>query len=262
MYSKKQLEQIFSRIGLVYDPEEKADFALLSKVQYAFQKTIPYENIDILNGIPISIEYDDIFDKIVMHHRGGYCFEINGLLSETYRSLGFDAKDCFARYLRGEEGIPMRRHRVALVTIDGLKYVSDAGCGQAAYRIPLLLEEGAVSEQYGETYKPVRDPFLGWVIKDIHHGEWKDFYSFTEEPQITVDFYTTSFWCQYAPDSPFTKVINLSIKTDTGRYTLDDRTFRCFDGDKVDERVIENSELDSIIGRYFGLDVSVGKCGK
>ncbi len=254
MFTKEQLTKIFERIGLVYSDNMPLNSDTLAAVQYAFQKTVPYENLDILRRRPLSLDYDRLYDKIVTNRRGGYCFEINGFLGEVCRSLGFDVTEYMARYLRGETDIPVRRHRVLGVTAnDGRTYICDAGIGQSAFRLPLPMEEGAVSEQYGETYRVTKEPFLGWVIEDFHKGAWRRFYSFTEEVQLNIDYIMPSFWCENAADSPFTSAEMFSIKTDTGRITLDSNIFHIFDGDTVTEKYLTEDELREAYERYFGL---------
>jgi len=253
-YTEQELQKIFQRIGLIYDKSETPTFELAAKIQYAFQSHIPYENSDIIRGIPLSLDYHDLYEKIITRHRGGYCFEINGFLAQVYRSLGFGVTEYMARYLRGETEIPVRRHRVIGVTVaNGRKYICDAGIGQSAYRVPLLMEDGTVSEQYDEKYRVEKLPFFGWTISDFHKGEWRRFYSFTEEEQLNIDYIMPSYWCEHSPDSPFIHAEMFSIKTATGRKTLDGHTYREFDGDSVIEREISESELPKIYLDVFGL---------
>ena len=252
MFTTEQLAKIFSRIGLTYTAGLPCDFDTMAAVQLGFQYTVPYENLDIIRGVPLSLDYNDLYEKIVTNHRGGYCFEINGFLGEVYRSLGYTVTEYMARYLRGETEIPMRRHRVLSVTCaDGTAYICDAGIGQSAFRIPLKMEEGFVSEQYGETYRVTKDDFYGWVISDFHKGAWRPFYGFTEEPQLNIDYVMPSFWCEHAPESPFTSTEMFSIKTPTGRITLDSNIFHIFDGETVTEKYLtEEEELSMYPSRY------------
>ena len=256
MYSDKQLENIFGRLGLRYVPGASPDGALAAAVQLSMVTHVPYENLDIIHGVPLSLDYGDLYDKIVTRRRGGYCFELNGFLGEALRSLGYRTTEYMARYLRGETEIPVRRHRVIkAVGADGIAWICDAGIGQPAFRLPLVMEEGNISEQYGETYRVGKEPFFGWVIYDLHNGEWRKFYSFTEEEQLNIDFIMPSYWCEHAPESPFTKAPILAIKTLTGRYTIDGNIFRIFDGDKVEEREISEDDKAEIYRKYFGLDI-------
>ena len=255
MYSTEQLEKAFARLGLEFTPDTRPDGGLLADIQYAMATTVPYENLDIIRGVPLSLDYGDLYDKIVTRHRGGYCFEINGFFGELLRSIGYKTTEYMARYLRGETEIPVRRHRVIRAAdADGKAWICDAGIGQPAFRIPLLMKEGYVSAQYGETYKVGKEPFFGWVIYDLHNGGWRKFYSFTEEEQLNIDYIMPSYWCEHAPESPFTKSPMLAIKTQTGRYTVDGNMFRMFDGDKTEEREISEEERAEIYAKYFGLD--------
>ena len=215
--------------------------------------TIPYENLDILAGKPVSLAAEDIYEKIVTNRRGGYCFELNALLHHMLAEMGFSVRSCFARFLRGESEPPFRRHRVVVVMLEGAEYLLDIGVGQIAPRFPLKLAEGEVQEQNGEMYRFVRDAELGWILEDLHKGEWRRFYSFTEEEQLNIDYIMPSFWCEHAAESPFTSAEMFSIKTDTGRITLDSNIFHIFDGETVTERYLTEEEVQEVYSRYFGL---------
>ena len=137
MYTPEQLKNVFRRIGLRYDPDAAPTAELASDVQYAMATHVPYENLDILRGIPLSLDYGDLYDKIVVRHRGGYCFELNGFLGEVLRSLGFKVSELMARYLRGEVEIPMRRHRVVIAeAADGSRWICDAGSDRRRSSVP------------------------------------------------------------------------------------------------------------------------------
>ncbi len=59
---KEKIAKYFNRIGLEYrDYEIKTDYELLKKLQYAHVTRIPYENLDILRGIPLSLDSGNLF---------------------------------------------------------------------------------------------------------------------------------------------------------------------------------------------------------
>ena len=243
----------FERLVLSLPDPLIPDSALLHQIQYAHCTRIPYENLDILRGTPLSLDYERLFDKIVTRGQGGYCFELNGLLGWLLRELGYQVTDYMARYLRGETTIPMRRHRVLkVVATDGV-WLCDAGIGEVAPRLPIRLEENTVQEQYGETYRLKKEPFLGWVLEDLHHGQWRNFYAFTEEPQLNVDFIAPSFYCEKHPDSPFTAQEMFSLKTADGRITLDGNIFKIFSGDSVTVHELQTAEAMADAYKKFGL---------
>lgn len=248
-------KKYFARIGLDEDTPVTKTYEFLCNLQLAHVTTVPYENLDILKGKPLSLKWDDLYEKIVTRGAGGYCFELNGALSYLLKENGFEVKNYFARYLRGEKEIPVRRHRVLAVTTDDGVYMCDTGIGEKAPRLPLLLKEGIVQEQFGEYYRFDRDPFLGWVLSDLHRGEWRRFFSFTEEEQLDIDFSHASFFCEAHADSPFNKDLMIAMKTEDGRITLDGRVFKEWRGDEIVNIVTceSDEEVDRILEEKFGL---------
>ena len=89
------LAAYFQRIG--YRGRYQPDLTLLSALTAAHTHSIPFENLDVLLGRPISLEPDALFQKLVVQRRGGYCFEQNGLFLEVLRELGFQVVPLSAR---------------------------------------------------------------------------------------------------------------------------------------------------------------------
>lgn len=253
----KKVEAYLRRIGLDDDVSSlKPDAALLRRLQYAHVTTVPYENLDILAGIPLKLDTDSLFDKIVLRGRGGYCFELNGLFGWLLRELGYETKDYMARYIHGSTEVPMRRHRVITAVTDEGEMLCDAGVGERSAKYPLLLSEGVIQRQGGETYRMERDPFYGWVVCALHKGEWYRQYGFTREPQLDIDYVMPSYYCEKHPDSIFNREYMLAIKTAGGRETLSGRVYRVFEGDNVTEREItDDGELYKLVGERFGLSI-------
>ncbi|MDW7656733.1 MAG: arylamine N-acetyltransferase [Bacillota bacterium] len=245
----------FHRLGLAIPPGSlTCDRDLLNRLQYAHVTRIPYENLDILSGKDLPMTCEDQFSKMILGRRGGYCFELNGLFACLLQTIGYRITTYMGRYLRGETTIPMRRHRVIRTECNDGTFICDVGVGQQAPRFPLALVPDLVQEQFGETYKISREPFLGWVVYDLYKGQWRRFYSFTEEEQLDIDFVMPSFYCEKSPESIFNKSMMLSIKTEQGRKTIDGSTFRIFSPAGVHEEVISKPEqLIELMDLQFNL---------
>ena len=237
------VKKYFDRIGLELPNPIVHDSELLRKVHFAHCTTVPYENLDMIRGVPTSLEEDALFRKIVEEGKGGICFELNGSLGFLLRALGYKVTDYAARYLRGETTIPMRRHRVLQVqAIDGL-WLCDVGIGEICPREPVAMLPRVVQKQLGEAYQFALDGELGWLLLDYHKGAWRDFYSFTEEPQLMVDYIAPNFYCEKHPDSPFNKQEMFALKTAEGRITLDGHIYKEFKGDQVEVRELTEAEM-------------------
>ena len=244
----------FERIGLEYPETIVPDGELLRQLHLAHCCTVPYENYDMMKGIPTSLEEEALFQKIVVENKGGICFELNGSFGNLCRALGYKVTDYAARYLRGESTIPMRRHRVLKVEATDGTYLCDVGIGEICQREPIELVEGKEQHQFGEIYRLEKEAFLGWVLWDFHKGQWRKFYSFTEEEQLLVDFIAPNFYCEQHPDSPFNKDEMFALKTLTGRRTLDGHIYKEFHHDEVTVKALTDAELPEAYAA-FGLNM-------
>ena len=61
----------------------------LQALHEAHLLTVPFENLSIHYGQPIILQEDLLFNKIVRKHRGGFCYELNGLFAWLLQQLGF-----------------------------------------------------------------------------------------------------------------------------------------------------------------------------
>src|SRR3982750_4635329 len=113
------LAAYFERIG--YRGPDRPDLALLSALTDAHTRSIPFENLDVLLGRPISLAREALFQKLVVDRRGGYCFEQNGLFLEVLRELGFQVTPISARVRlqHPRDYIPPRTHVFLRVELGG-----------------------------------------------------------------------------------------------------------------------------------------------
>ncbi|MCL2421586.1 MAG: arylamine N-acetyltransferase [Defluviitaleaceae bacterium] len=251
---KPEIKAYLKRIG--FEGVPKNDFATLRQLQIQHLKTVPYENLDIMRNIPLSLEVGDMYEKIVVRNRGGYCFELNGLFAWLLRALDFKVTEYMARFLRDEKEIPMRRHRVLKVACTDGDYLGDVGVGSMVPRIPLPLVLGKVSEQGAERYKLEKEPFLGTVLYEWRRGEWSRLYAFTEEEQLNIDYVMPSFYCEKHPESYFRTMDMVHIFTDDGRKSVAGREFKIFSADGV-EVMVPGSEViyKELLARHFGITI-------
>ena len=55
---------------------------VLKNLQKAHLLNVPFENLDVHNSIPIILDIENIYQKVVLQNRGGFCYELNGLFYE------------------------------------------------------------------------------------------------------------------------------------------------------------------------------------
>ena len=61
------------------------DLETLTMLHRQHLLAIPYENLDIHLGRTLTLDLAQIFDKIVHDRRGGWCYEMNGLIHAARR---------------------------------------------------------------------------------------------------------------------------------------------------------------------------------
>ncbi|MBQ7649540.1 MAG: arylamine N-acetyltransferase [Victivallales bacterium] len=193
----------------------------LRALQCEHLHSIPYENLDILAHKDHSLAYEDLFQRIVLNHHGGYCFELNGLFGWLLRKLGFQTEEHFGRWLSGESlPVPKRRHRIIKVHIKEGDFVADAGIGGLAPVEPLLFEYYREQDREGVLWRIIPDDVLGSVVQRQVEGEWQHYYSFDGAPQQNLDFTYAHYYYTHHPQSMFLNRTMVHIFSQHGRNSI------------------------------------------
>src|SRR6516165_9087624 len=143
MLTDDMLAAYLARIGvagpLVLDAEA------LRELHQAHLVAVPFENLSIHLGEPVSLNEADLIDKIVGRRRGGFCYELNGAFACLLECLGADVTRVSARVF-GDEGRlgPPFDHLALVVRLpDGTgPWLADVGFGSHT-TYPLLAETQA-----------------------------------------------------------------------------------------------------------------------
>lgn len=252
MLSANEISLYLARIG--FSGDAQADLPTLCRLQRCHLFSVPYETLDIMNGVPLDLSVPALFDKIVRRMRGGYCFELNALFGELLASLGFDVRLHFARYLRGEQDIPKRRHEVLTVQLPEGRFLCDVGVGAPIPLHPVELSSRRQGQERG-VWCFREDEILGHVLCEEKDGELSDVYAFTDEHCFPQDFLTTSYFCETHPDSFFRQGLMVALRTEEGRSTVSGREFRIFRGHSAEVFTPgTEDEFRTALKTYFGLE--------
>src|SRR4030095_16487825 len=90
-----EVEKYLQRLG--YNGSIQPTIELLQVLQKRHLLNVPFENLDIHYKVPIQLDLETIFEKVVIKKRGGFCYELNGIFYEMLRSIGIDLKMISAR---------------------------------------------------------------------------------------------------------------------------------------------------------------------
>ena len=95
-YNSAQITKYLEHIGFRH-PENVQQLAadaplhLLTQLQLLHMARVPFESLSLhySRSRLLSLDPEDLFDKIVNKGRGGYCMEVNAFFATVLRSLGF-----------------------------------------------------------------------------------------------------------------------------------------------------------------------------
>lgn len=217
------LSGYLTRIGL--DGRPRPDLDTLHAIVAAHNRSIPFENLDPVLGIPVAdLSAEALTAKLVERRRGGYCYEHNGLLGYVLEELGFGVDRLSGRvvWMREDDApLPAQTHNVLSVAVPGAdgRYLVDVGFGGQTLTSPIRLEAGPVQQTRHEPYRLTRageDHVLAAQVR----GDWQPLYTFTTEPRPRIDLEVGSWYVSTHPGSHFVTGLNVAVVTDDARYNL------------------------------------------
>ncbi len=254
------MPKYLERIGIGGTP--RPDIETWSAIQSGHSSSIPFENLDVLQGLPILLDPASIEDKIVNRRRGGYCFEQNGLLLEILGEIGFDVKPLSARVRIGLERsqVPARTHMFVLATVDGTSWIVDGGFGGFSLTAPIKVELGLEQTTPHETRRITEENGVLYH-QVLIQGDWKDVCEFTGEEMPLVDRELSNWWTSTCPKSKFKQGVYCGLARSNGeRIGLLDGRFTRRRGAEILQTIeIESdSALLEILNSEFGLCLPAG----
>ena len=222
--SADQIAAYLARLELKKPESLTLDY--LSRLQWAHMTHIPFDNLPIMAGELLSLERQDLYRKLIEQGRGGVCAELNGMLNWLLESLGYAVESYNCRIIAKSLPLQPQTHRVLSVTLDGNRYLVDAGWSMEHHRIPLLMENGLVQSDGTCEYRLDREETLGWILWQNRPGcGWRKILSFNEYPQLDVDYITGCHFSTTHENSRVNKYTRVTIFTDDLFYGIREHQF-------------------------------------
>jgi len=136
-----------------YTGPREPTLAVLHEVPLHRTCHIPYESLDVYLQCPVTQDIDTIFEKIVLGRRGGWCYEMNGLLAWALAELGFAVTRQVGAVQRSLGGdVAFGNHLVLKVTVDGAVWLADVVPGDGIAK-PLFIRTGRYDELAGRNHR-------------------------------------------------------------------------------------------------------------
>ena len=226
--------------------------ATLDALHLAHATSIPFENLDILLGIPIRLDLASLQAKLVAGRRGGYCFEQNALFAAVLEQLGFEVTRLAARVRHGTDRVLPRTHMTLRVDVDGTQLLADVGFGADGLLLPVP-QDGGESPQFAWTYRVIAEG-NAQVLQSRRGGIWGDLYAFTQEPQLPVDYEIANHYTSTHSASRFTQLLTAQRLSRDVRWTLRNRDLTEDRGTTIITRPVrDDDERMAVLAKTFGL---------
>jgi N-hydroxyarylamine O-acetyltransferase len=245
----------FARIG--YSGSPKADLRTFRAIHRAHLAAIPYENLDVRLGRPGGLSPAVAYGKLVTRRRGGWCYEMNGVLAWALEEIGFSVTRLAGAVLREERGdAVIGNHMVLKVALDGRDWLADVGLGDGLLE-PIPIEAGD-HQVGGYDFRLERLDEQWWRLHNHPLGGARNF-DFTLAPADAATLAGMCHWLRTSPDSIFTQAVLAYRHAPDGWVVVLGRILRILrritPTTKRDHLIESPQELVAILRTEFGLDV-------
>ena len=249
-----QLQAYFDRIS--YRGRAAPTVVTLCGLLRAHICAIPFENLDVQLGRPLTTAPEDAYAKIVGRRRGGWCYEQNGLFGWALSETGFDVTRIAAAVMRHERGESANANHLCLLVrcADSPQtWLVDVGFGGSMLQ-PIVLAEG------GHEQAPYR---LG--LKRLEDNSWRFWESLGDE-EFSYDFEAVPGdetaladkcgFLQSDPESGFVLNLVVQLRTPNRHLSLRGRVLRVATPNGIDtDLLVSATQLQTTLTDVFGLHV-------
>lgn len=246
------------RLG--YDAPPPPTLQTLQDLQLRHVCTFAFESLSTLLHLPVPIDLPNVEQKVLLDGRGGYCYELNQMFLVLLQELGFDARGITGRVVMGgpADARTARTHRLSLVTLEGVRYITDVGFGGMVPSSPLQLDTLAVQATAHEPYRLTFDGQGSYTLWAQVAQAWRGLYVFDLQVQADIDYTIGNWYVSTHPDSPFVGQLKVALLAPGRRHTLGNANYALHYLDRPSEKRVLGSadELMELLQETFGIRLS------
>ncbi|MFD0677981.1 MULTISPECIES: arylamine N-acetyltransferase family protein [unclassified Paenibacillus] len=236
-------------------------FEGLADVLEKMAKTVPFENLCIIEKRIGVISKEHLVNKLLVANEGGLCYELNALLYLFLIENGFDAvltrgvvynNDTQAFFTLG------RTHVTILLNHEKQIYILDTGFGGNLPLKPVPLSGETITSSNGQFRIQKRAGEFGDYVLEMKlkhkDSDWRIGYTFDSMRPI-ADFSECNAVQKIVvehPASSFNKHPLITKITDEGSITLTDTSFTQWNQGTLTKVKIDSLKFKELFDEYFG----------
>jgi N-hydroxyarylamine O-acetyltransferase len=238
-----------------FEGSVRPDLGTLRAVHRAHQYAIPFENLDVLLHRPLVLDPEANYHKIVNRRRGGWCYEMNGVMGWALKQMGFEVMRMSAGVMRVQAGDAQLGNHLCLRVCLDQPYLVDVGFGGSlAEPLPLSAMERE-DRPFRLGLSEVGDGY--WRFAEVAQGDSEAFsFDFRAAPADEELLARKCQFLQSDPASPFTQNLVVQRRTADSHLSLRGRVLTAIQATRVDKQLLNSAdELVATLRDSFGLDI-------
>jgi N-hydroxyarylamine O-acetyltransferase len=234
---------------------------LLTQIVQRHVAAFAFSSVGVRLNDPLPLEPEQLFDRIVVRGRGGYCFEHNGLLFAVLSELGYDATVRLARVIHNGDHLPGLTHRITHVRFDDETYVVDAGFGPTGPAFPVFMPGPAAATPapwlMDQTHRVIERRPGEFHLQRRKDGAPFSLYRFDLGTYGQADCELGHYYSHRHPAAVFVNNLVASRILETEIRSLRNRSLRILRADgHVDTEVTDADHLCAVLRDHFGLNIT------
>lgn len=252
------LQQVAKRYLADLTITHSMNIEFLNELQSKHIARYSFNSLAVVLGQDISLEINDVFNKIVEKRRGGYCFEHNKLAMHVLSELGFDVRLLMAKVIYNRDVDVARTHRITLLTLEGENYIFDAGFGHFGARYPVKLELGLEQDQGDAIYRIIQNEKGDYCYQLLKENEFFTLYTFNLYHYSEAECLPAHFYSHKSPDAAFVNNMVVCRKFFNDILSLrNGELFRISNGETITTVITSAKQLHEILVADFELNLDV-----
>lgn len=262
--TKAQVGAYLERLGYALGDHAQPSREALDELVFVHQCAVPFETYCVnVQGLTPNLALDELFEKIIVRKRGGYCFELNKLFEALLVALGYDARPVLCRAVERTGRSPIN-HRGVLVSFGDMDCFVDVGYGgpMPAGILPMLDDEE--QEIRGDLFFTRRVDETWWAVDRVTKAK-ADFFDddipsrrqtelefcLSEVEDFDFDLLNVAL---SQPGTLFRDHLLANIRTECGHIALTDTMLVIRDNGEKNVRELGDEEaVAQALADYFGV---------
>jgi N-hydroxyarylamine O-acetyltransferase len=221
--------------------------------------TFAFSSVGCRLGEDLPLDFESLFNRIVVRRRGGYCFEQNGILYNVLEELGFSPRLYLARVIYDQDSHPGLTHRISIVEHEGQRFVLDVGFGPLGPRVPILMSKSETNDG-DRVFRIVEGRPGEYHMQVLKDGAFFSLYRFELARYGQSDCEVGHFYSHRHPDAAFVNHLVVSrILASEIRSLRDLEYWVIRESEKQTTRILGPQQLTQILVEELGVQVTAAE---